>query len=174
MSNAREPRNLRPRPSRKSLSEIKKRYPGVDPSAAAPILKLINLGRAIATQVGLTLTDIGLTEARFTTVMMVLRMEWESGHATPSELAEHAGVGRAAMTQLLDGLEAIGWVERVQHPGDRRKLAVVLTAKAHQALDDFLPAHYRRLSQWLKGLSQADKKQLGRLLEKIEQGLDGE
>jgi len=78
------------------------------------------------------------------------------------------------MTQLLDGLENAGWVQRVKHPDDRRKLTVELTSKAHRILDDFLPRHSQRLTQLLNRLSRADRERLIELLGDIEASLDAE
>ncbi len=44
--------------------------------------------------------------------------------ATPSELSRELGVSTAAMTLVLDRLEAAGHVTRGPHPTDRRKVLV--------------------------------------------------
>ena len=47
-----------------------------------------------------------------------------------SVLAERAGIGRAAMGELIDELERLGYVERRPDPDDRRAKRVVPTAAA--------------------------------------------
>ncbi len=51
-----------------------------------------------------------------------------------SRLAEKAAVSRPSLTGLLDGLEARGWVQRVQVEGDRRGVSLELTRTGATAL----------------------------------------
>jgi DNA-binding MarR family transcriptional regulator len=51
------------------------------------------------------------------------------GTATPTELARRLEVSTAAMTLVIDRLEAAGHVNRSRHPSDRRK--VVITPADH-------------------------------------------
>ena len=87
------------------------------------------------------------------------------------QLAEQAGIGRAAMTQMLDGLESSGWIKRSPSKQDRRKLSVKLTPKAKRTLDRFLPDHYARVSKLLENLSPADRRQITILLAAVESRL---
>ena len=59
--------------------------------------------------------------------------------ASPSSLAKHCGVSRAAITGLLDGLEKQGYVERDEHPSDRRALMVKITSRGQQFLGLTVP-----------------------------------
>ena len=136
-----------------------------------PVLRLLNVARAINDAFAIEFQRIGLTEARFSLVMIINRLEWEAGTASPSQLAEQAGIGRAAMTQMLDALESTGWIKRSPSKQDRRKLSVKLTPKAKRTLDRFLPAHYERVSKVLEELSPANKRQITSLLAAIESGL---
>jgi DNA-binding MarR family transcriptional regulator len=47
----------------------------------------------------------------------------------PSVLADRAGITRAAMGELIDELEAAGYVERIPDPVDRRAKLIKPTAK---------------------------------------------
>jgi DNA-binding MarR family transcriptional regulator len=66
-------------------------------------------------------------------------------------LAERAGMGKAAMGELVDELERLGYVERRPDPADRRAKLVVPTPRALEVtrlVHDFnrkLEARYRRL-----------------------------
>lgn len=55
-------------------------------------------------------------------------VEREGTRATT--LAERAGIGKAAMGELIDELQALGYVERLPDPSDRRAKLVVPTARA--------------------------------------------
>ena len=51
-----------------------------------------------------------------------------------NRLAERAAVSRPSLTRLLDGLEARGWVQRVNVEGDRRGVSLELTRSGASAL----------------------------------------
>lgn len=53
----------------------------------------------------------------------------DRGGTRPSVLADRAGMTRAAMGELIDELEATGYVERVPDPDDRRAKLVKPTVK---------------------------------------------
>jgi DNA-binding MarR family transcriptional regulator len=166
-----EPQNLRPRPPDEWLAEMRRRFPSQNPDALAAVLRLINLGRGIIGTVTTHFSEIGLTEARFTLVMMIYRLEWRFGFATPSQLAQHAGIGKAAMTQMLDGLTEADWIYREPHPDDRRKLAIRLTRSSKQRLERFLPGHFDRVGRLTAGLSAEELDTLNALMDKLEAGL---
>jgi DNA-binding MarR family transcriptional regulator len=51
----------------------------------------------------------------------------ERAGTRPSELAERAGMTKASMGELVDDLEALGYVRRTRDPDDGRARRVVLT-----------------------------------------------
>jgi DNA-binding MarR family transcriptional regulator len=51
-----------------------------------------------------------------------------------SRVAEKAAVSRPSLTGLLDGLEARGWVRRVEVDGDRRGVGLEVTPEGRAAL----------------------------------------
>lgn len=69
----------------------------------------------------------------------------------PSVLAKRAGIGKAAMGELVDELERLGYVQRRIDPDDRRARLVVPTAAARsvtQIVHEFneaLEARYREI-----------------------------
>jgi len=54
------------------------------------------------------------------TDMESLRLLFQKGIATPSELARHTGLTSGATTAMLDRLERAGLIERRPNPKDRR------------------------------------------------------
>ena len=54
------------------------------------------------------------------TDMECLRLLFQKGVATPSELARHTGLTSGATTAMLDRLEKAGLIERRPNPNDRR------------------------------------------------------
>jgi len=57
-----------------------------------------------------------------------------NGEGTASELARAVGLTPAAVTSLVDRLEARGYVQRARHSNDRRKLALIATDTARELM----------------------------------------
>jgi DNA-binding MarR family transcriptional regulator/DNA-binding response OmpR family regulator len=87
--------------------------------------------------------------------------------ASPSALALHCGVSRAAMTGLLDALEQKGYVERDNHPSDRRALMIKLTPKGQQFLSLIAPQDHYPLSELIGSLSDLEQQKLNQMLTKL-------
>ncbi|GAA4825104.1 MarR family winged helix-turn-helix transcriptional regulator [Actinomycetospora corticicola] len=58
-----------------------------------------------------------------------------SGGATAGELALRLGVSKQAAGKTVDGLAALGYVERAVDPADARRKVVGLTAAGREVLD---------------------------------------
>lgn len=108
---------------------------------------------------------LGISQTKLA-VLMYLNDETDLC-ASPSELAKHCGVSRAAMTGLLDGLEQEGYVERDNHPTDRRALRVKLTLKGQQFLDWLAPQDQYQLSELMSHLNEAEQSKLIELATKV-------
>jgi DNA-binding MarR family transcriptional regulator len=162
-----EPARLRPDPPAPWREEMQRRYPDADLEARELVSLLITVGQELGDAFLSRYQELDLTAARFTVVMMIYRMEWESGAASPSELAKQANIGRASMTQLLDGLEDTGWIQRRAHPTDRRRTSITLKSPARRRLEKFLPGHYQRMSRLVAGISDRDRHTLARILTRI-------
>jgi DNA-binding MarR family transcriptional regulator len=57
-----------------------------------------------------------------------------TGGASGAELAEHLGVTKQAASQLLDGLERVGYIARQPDPRDHRARLAVLTDQGRAAV----------------------------------------
>jgi DNA-binding MarR family transcriptional regulator len=93
-----------------------------DPSAddPSPIVRLLQLHRTARLALGRYDRELraqlpGMTGARCAVLI---------------HLAQHKGFNQAALAQILDGLEAAGFVERMPNPDDRRAHVLALTARA--------------------------------------------
>ncbi len=77
--------------------------------------------------VNLTLFQSAMTEwaGLNATDMECLRLLFQKGIASPSELARHTGLTSGATTAMLDRLEKAGLIERRPNPNDRRGTLVV-------------------------------------------------
>ena len=87
---------------------------------------------------------------------------------TPSELAQKAGVTRATITGLLDGLEKREWIERREHPGDRRSVIIELSSSGKAFLDEILPAHLKYITRLISGIDESELVRFMETLERIE------
>jgi DNA-binding MarR family transcriptional regulator len=67
-----------------------------------------------------------------TTDMECLRLLFQKGIATPSELARHTGLTSGATTAMLDRLEKAGLIERKPNPGDRRGTHITPTKSSSE------------------------------------------
>ncbi|HEY9639930.1 MAG TPA: MarR family transcriptional regulator [Coleofasciculaceae cyanobacterium] len=105
---------------------------------------------------------LGISQSKLA-VLMYLSNEPELC-ASPSSLAKHCGVSRAAMTGLLDGLEQEEYVERDDHPSDRRALRVKLTLKGQQFLDWIAPPGQYQMLKLMDTLDEVERKQLVELV----------
>ena len=115
---------------------------------------------------------LGISQSKLA-VLIYLNSEPELC-ASPSSLAKHCGVSRAAMTGLLDGLEQEGYVERDDHPSDRRALMVKLTQKGQQFLEWLAPHNQYQISEAISAVDESERKNLIELVMKIVKLLDDE
>ena len=83
------------------------------------------------------------------------------------DIADRLRIAPRSATEVVDGLEERGLVERVPHPQDRRATLVVMTPEGQQ-LHQELRAERRRSSEaFFAVLDERDRGELGRLLEKL-------
>lgn len=163
------------------LLEAAKEFPDLDPSAAEAFLHLLRTGDEAFGVTDKNLSEHSISHGRFGVLMLLWRSEQqpadkmaakedcECGPRTPAELADAAGVTRATMTGLVDTLERDGFVKREPDPTDRRTISVRLTAKGEKFLGEFLPGHFKLISELMTPLSESERKTLVRLLNKIQQ-----
>jgi len=152
------------------LLEAAREFPDLDPSACDAYLHLLRTGDEAFRVIGSNLASHGMSSGRFMVLMLLLdKKNWRplTTMPTPAELAEKAGVTRATMTGLIDTLERDGLVKREPDPEDRRRMLVQLTAPGHSALMGILPGHFQRMTGLMRTLSEAERKALVRLLDKV-------
>lgn len=84
-----------------------------------------------------------------------------------TDLARILGIARSGAVQLVNQLEAMGYVRRGEVAGDKRAYALTLTAagrRAHAAITQAVRAHDARISA---RLNDAERKQLIALLDRL-------
>lgn len=140
-----------------ALLEQAKRRPGVDNGAVETLLTLQEALLDINRHLDAFFATYGLTQGRFT--VLTLLMATPEG-LRPSDLAERAGVTRATVTGLIDGLERDGLVRRGEGGSDRRTSLIKLTPVAHGLMEGLLAEYYRRTSRWLGAVSGGGRRTL--------------
>lgn len=106
----------------------------------------------------------GLSEGRF--VLLSLLEPYKEG-LPPHVLADQAGVARATITGLVDGMVRDGMVERHGNPEDRRSNLVRLTRKGRQLARKVFAQQARWFGGLFASLSTTERRQLSRTLSKL-------
>ena len=155
-------------PDQQALLELANRYPEFDLASVETCLAFLDTTADVYEALDAHFARYGLSMGKFTLLMQLLQAP-EQG-LTPSDFAERAGVTRATITGLLDGLEREGWLRRQPYPSDRRMLSVQLTDKGQQLLSQMLPDHFCRTTGLMANLTATEKKTLVQLLAKVQTG----
>jgi DNA-binding MarR family transcriptional regulator len=147
--------------------ELKKREPFESPEQEAA-LNVVRTSDQLQIRFARLLREYGLTPSQYN-VLRILRGE---GKPLPIlEVASRTVTVVPGITGLVDRLEQAGLVDRLRCEKDRRVIYVALTDQAIKtlaALDEPLLALHRKL---LGHLSQAELKELIRILEKVREPL---
>jgi len=160
---------LRDLPTTEVLGKFADRYPDADITAISSFLHLLRVATDLSVALDACLSKHGLLQGRWWVLILLMREDTKT--STPSVLADKAGVTRATMTGLIDGLEQGGLVERVYAKDDRRSVLVRLTDAGQAKLDVVMPDYYRRLRQCMQGLDDQKRTQLQQMLELINSGI---
>lgn len=161
---------LRDLPNQETLQKFAQRYPQADISAVSAFLHLLRVGTDLSIALDECLSRHGLLQGRWW--VLILLMREESLTATPSALADKAGVSRATMTGLLDGLERDALIERLFDSNDRRSISIKLTPAGQKKLDEVMPDYYTRLRNCMADLDENSRQQLHSILNLIGSGID--
>ena len=140
---------------------------GAPKSGCALTLLLLDAARAVEARAEGALAEAGLSLAKLGALRhLVLAAE----PLTLTQLAERHSCGKSNVTQLVDKLEADGFVERIADPEDRRTIRATVTPagrSAYERANALLAAHERELDSRLGAAPRAD---LARQLQTLRQG----
>ena len=89
-------------------------------------------------------------------VLRVLQLSGSPYRASAGELSEIVLRSSGGMTQVLDRLEQLGYVQRVTDPTDRRKVLAELTDEGLDTAQRASAAYARERRRILKSLSTAE------------------
>src|SRR5687768_9359223 len=156
---------LRDLPKYETLLAYSKRYRNVDPAAVEAYLNLLRVASDVLDATEEYFAEHGTSQGRFT-VLCLLNRNPETP-LCPADLADRAGVTRATMTGLLQGLEAEGLLKRTSSSDDKRMFYVELTPKGRRYLDNILPDWFRRVGELMEGVTEKERVTMLKSLEKV-------
>lgn len=157
-------------PTDEEFQDLAARYKEMDPSSVKAAVTLLKTGSDLLTGFEKMLKRYGLSQGRFL-ILVVMNRQPESA-TTPSILAQKIGVTKATMTGLLDGLEKDGFIQRHEHPKDRRKQQILLTDEGKNILKSLLPDYWSRIAKLMSALTEGEEKGLIHLLKKVDRGIE--
>ncbi len=141
---------LKDLPDAKILSKFAERYAEVDTDAVIDFLGILRIGTELSEALDRFLATHGLLQGRWWVLILLMRKD--DFTSIPSELAEKAGVSRATMSGLINGLLRDGLVERQDDGEDRRSYSIRLTAKGQDKLDEVMPDYYSRVKEMMSAI----------------------
>ncbi|WP_432988259.1 RNA-guided endonuclease TnpB family protein [Dactylosporangium sp. CA-233914] len=86
------------------------------------------------------------------------------GTMRPSELSEHLRIAPRSTTEVVDGLQSRGLVERLPDPADRRATLVALTASGAATAQSIKAERGAQGERFFAALPQRDRAELARIL----------
>jgi len=158
---------LKDLPDAHILKKFADRYPDADIDRLIQFLTFLRVATDLSNGLDRYLNAHALLQGRWW--VLVLLMREDDGCSSPSKLAEKAGVSRATMTGLIDGLQRDKLVSRMVSPKDRRQSLVKLTSKGQAKLDEVMPEYYRRVRQLMTALTDEEGDMLMQVLMKLNQ-----
>jgi len=134
------------------------------PGSTFQLATLLHAAYAAEAEVESKLAGIGLSVAK----LQALKALTAAGESLPlSQLAERLACVKSNITQLVDRLEADGFVARQADPHDRRARLAVLTAPGRRACQEGVKLQQEVEARLLRGLSESESQQLAALLAKV-------
>jgi len=91
----------------------------------------------------------------------------DRGPMSQRRLGEQTQIEKSSMVQLVDALEAGGWVRRTPDPSDRRANVVQLTPEGDRKFTDLGPRLEAAQEQFLEPLSQPEREALADMLTRL-------
>lgn len=148
------------------LSQWRRERPDIDPTPMAVCGEIWRAGEKLRQGVLSNLSQCGLDLAGFD-VILTLRRQGHGEALSPSALAKEMMLSTSAMTNRLDRLEKRGLIKRTADPDDRRGLKILLSDEGFTLAEDMVLSHVETEERMLSALTDAERKQIRRLLAKI-------
>jgi len=115
-----------------------------------------------------TVERYGLTISQFGVLELLLHL----GPQTQKAISDKLLISGGNVVTVLDNLERDGLVKRHPYPGDRRSYLIHLEQKGDSLITIVCKEHLKDLLSTFYDLTDAEKKELGRLCKKVGIGLE--
>lgn len=132
-------------------------------------LLIHGLSKAWREELDRRLRPLGLTRVQWQALLWLSRA---GGALVQRELSDFLDIGAPATVALVDRMERDGLVARSAVPGDRRRNAVALTAKARRILRTIQATAGELRREVMRGLTRDEVNTLCALLGKAKQRMD--
>lgn len=137
-----------------------------DPLAHRALEALVRAEATLTRRLAADLERIGVSATGFAVLVLLT--------SAGSELELRAirrrlGLSKASATEVLDTLQARGFVERKRVATDRRAIAVALTRPGTNLVTHAFPAHAERVRAAFGALDEKEKRQLTEICRKLDQ-----
>ena len=103
-----------------------------------------------------------------------LRVLWEHDDLTQCELSDRVGINQATTAKAVTALEKAGLIKREPSLADKRKVHILLTAKARRLHDKLIPMAIEVNERAMQGLSKSDIETTRRVLAHTYANLTGD
>lgn len=110
--------------------------PPATPAGVRAVNAILRLHKAEEDAIERARVAIGLTNSEFRTVRYLLQAARDGRDMGPKDVAIMLSKSNAAVTQVVDRLERLGYVERKRHASDRRAQVLCPTELAAERVDD--------------------------------------
>lgn len=113
------------------------------------------------------LSPFGVTGVQLNLLMMLGHQDTDGQGLSQAKISEMMLVNRANITTLVDRMEKAGFVMRTAADGDRRFNMIKLTKKGKKLLEKVEPVYGKEVTRIMSVLSDAEKKKMVKMLEKV-------
>ena len=103
-----------------------------------------------------------------------LRLLFQKGIATPSELARHTGLTSGATTAMLDRLEKAGLIERRPNPDDRRGTLITPAKSAAEKAASWFESARNAQDELISSYSESEQEIIADVFERFAKLWDDE
>jgi DNA-binding MarR family transcriptional regulator len=146
-------------------SALQREFPQMERRATEVLINLIRTDSLVTTALSRRFHRHGLSLSGFN-VLVIVRQSPEG--VNPRELADRLLVTRAAVTAILDALEARSLIRRERSETDGRMSLVVITDAGNKLLAGLMPAHFAAERAMASCLGANEKEVLISLLGRLQ------
>jgi DNA-binding MarR family transcriptional regulator len=148
------------------VEEWNRERPDLDASPTQTLQRITRLSLLQGVSFARVLAPHGISFGEYL-VLAALRRAGPPHRMNPTRLFNSVILSSGAMTNRLDRLEAMGFVERQLDPTDRRGRLVALTDRGRALVDTAVGDHLENEQRLLEALDAGEREQLAGLLRKL-------